>query len=30
MSLKYGGFIGFDRCAGEKHPFVSEILAGLV
>lgn len=28
-SLTYGGFIGFDQYAGERHPFVSEILAGL-
>jgi hypothetical protein len=29
-SLEYGGFIGFDQYAGERHPFVSEIMAGLV
>lgn len=28
-SLSYGGFIGFDQFAREKHPFVLELLAGL-
>lgn len=29
-SLSYGGFIGFDQFAQDKHPFVSGLMVGLV